>query len=97
MSKFTDSVSGKGLDFDQCILDNRTPLEKQMVRDSRPTTTLHVEAEVYTERAQLITQVATKHTWSPNLHHMPEDKQVLYITASAGDPRTADFTFYRNF
>ena len=51
----------------QCIVDRRTAEEIEMAKENRPTQTLRPNAEVFEERAQLITQVPTKVVWCHNI------------------------------
>ena len=61
--------------------------------------TLCPTANVYAERAQLVTQIPTKVVWCHNVYGFPADRQNLFIVGGEGTTigtYKVDLTFYKN-
>ena len=81
-------------ELDQVIFDLRTPQEREFVRLSKNTTSFKLEFDLWRDRPQLITSETVeveRGSWSPTVHHLERQGQILHITV---DRKMTAFTFY---
>ena len=84
---------------EQFIVDRRTDEERMQIRHNLPSKTLEPYADVYQDRAQLVSQKLSVSLWFPSIYQLTEQNQVLLIHGSpsaTSKNRSVDFTFYNN-